>query len=173
MITGAEQFSTYAGYSGTFTYTGPYEDTNPVDDRLRRCVSIVAMDATRYQSRSTQQYNKQDIIRELNKAFCGFTHTVSGDDAKTQTFTPVATGNWGCGAYNGDKRLKTLIQWLAASRAGREVKYYTFSDTTLSQKQREITAKLLGQNMTVGRLFRILVSDSRSRDVFKQVNSPL
>ena len=43
LITGAEQFSSYTGYGGRFKYSGPYTDENPVDDRKRRCVSIVAI----------------------------------------------------------------------------------------------------------------------------------
>ena len=45
LITGAEQFSTYSGYGGNFTYTGPYTDDNPVDPDNRCSVSIVAIDA--------------------------------------------------------------------------------------------------------------------------------
>ena len=158
LIMGAEQFSSYTGYSGTFTYTGPHEDTNPVDSCSRRCVSIVAIDATRYSGSLDQQFQKESILRELNKAYCGFTH---GADGENRTLvTPIATGNWGCGAFGGNKPLKTLIQWLAASRAGREVKYYTFKDTELSQKQREITERLLDNEMTVGQLYELLVSDN-------------
>lgn len=29
----------------------------------------------------------------------------------------IITGNWGCGAFNGDVRLKFIIQWIAASMA--------------------------------------------------------
>lgn len=170
LITGAEQFSTYTGYSGTFTYTGPHHDTNPVDERLRRCVSIIAIDAISYsRSGPARQFERHDILRELNKAYCGFTARVTGDDPRTQSLIPAATGNWGCGAYKGDKTLKTLIQWLAASRAGRTVKYYTFKDNSLSKRQIEITQKLLHENMTVGRLFDILVSDSRPKDMFDYV----
>ena len=34
-------------------------------------------------------------------------------------FDTIATGNWGCGAFNGDVILKVCIQWLAASMTGR------------------------------------------------------
>lgn len=36
-------------------------------------------------------------------------------------FIPVATGNWGCGAFGGDKHLKSLQQWIASSLVGRQV----------------------------------------------------
>lgn len=171
VITGAEQFSTYAGYGGTFTYTGPYKDTNPVDERLRRCVSIVAIDAISYsRSSPARQFECHSILRELNKAYSGFTGSVTGDDSRSHTLIPIATGNWGCGAYKGDKSLKTLIQWLAASRAGRTLKYYTFKDISLSRRQVEITRKLLHEKVTVGKLYEILVSDRKAKDVFDYVD---
>ena len=40
----------------------------------------------------------------------------------------IATGNWGCGIYNGIHQLKFIEQWIAASFAGvRRLDYYTFS----------------------------------------------
>ena len=176
LITGAEQFSMYAGYAGTFTYTGQHRDTNPVDDRLRRCVSIVAIDATRYAGElPARQFRKESILRELNKAYSGFTCRLAAEDSSAQTLVPVATGNWGCGAYKGSKPLKTLIQWLAASRAGREVKYYTFKDSGLSRKQRDVAKRLLDKKITVGKLYETLVSESRmkDKDVFDYVISAL
>ncbi len=164
LITGTDQFSLYKGYARDFTYTGSCYD--PTKCR----VSIVAMDATRC-SGSVAQFEKRGILRELNKAYCGFTHRVAGDDPGARTLAPVATGNWGCGAFGGDKRLKTFIQWLAASRAGRAVKYYTFNDTELCQKQREITERILHQGMTVGDLYRLLVSDNKKKDVFEYLSA--
>jgi hypothetical protein len=41
----------------------------------------------------------------------------------------VATGNWGCGAFGGDVQLKALLQWMAATEAGRpELLYCSFGD---------------------------------------------
>ena len=39
---------------------------------------------------------------------------------------PIATGNWGCGAFGGDVQLKFLIQLLAASQNDRDLAYFTF-----------------------------------------------
>lgn len=41
---------------------------------------------------------------ELRKAFIGF-QGPPGLDAST----PISTGRWGCGAFNGDTELKFLI----------------------------------------------------------------
>lgn len=40
---------------------------------------------------------------------------------------PIITGNWGCGSSGGgDAQLKSMLQWLAASRSGApSLVYYT------------------------------------------------
>lgn len=38
----------------------------------------------------------------------------------------IVTGGWGCGVYHGDIQAKILIQWIAASLAGREMVFCPF-----------------------------------------------
>jgi len=33
----------------------------------------------------------------------------------------IITGNWGCGVFRGNSQLKLIIQWIAASLAGKEI----------------------------------------------------
>lgn len=170
LITGAEQFSSYTGYGGKFKYAGPYSDKNPVDDCRRRCVSIVAIDATPFGYSDSMQFTRENISRELNKAYSGFSCQLGRDDPEQRAH--VATGNWGCGAFGGDKYLKTIIQWLAASRAGREVRYFTFTkDQEFSERQLQLVGKLQDKNVTVGKLYSLLVSGvSRESDLFEQIS---
>ena len=67
-----------------------------------------------------------------------------------------ATGNWGCGVFGGDARLKSLLQWMAASRMGRPVLYYPFGDPRIAGLK-ETTEKLLAAKVTVGQLAKVLV----------------
>ena len=47
---------------------------------------------------------------------------------------PVATGNWGCGAFKGDPQLKSMLQWTATSAAGRpQMIYCTFTNAAVKQ----------------------------------------
>ena len=47
---------------------------------------------------------------------------------------PVATGNWGCGAFKGDPQLKSMLQWVATSAAGRpQMIYCTFGNAAVKQ----------------------------------------
>lgn len=42
---------------------------------------------------------------EFPKAYCGFYRS----NTKSKHLSAVATGNWGCGAFGGDTRLKGII----------------------------------------------------------------
>lgn len=164
LITGAERFSSYSGYGGNFTYAGPYTDPNPIEIEKNRCsVSIVAMDAIPaawLPGGAAYQFKGEAILRELCKAYCGFGFDVIGDTAGGSSRVPVATGNWGCGAFGGNKELKTLVQWMAASQAGRGVVYYTFGDKKLSERQREVVECLEAGKVSVGQLFKLLIDDN-------------
>ena len=151
LITGAERFSTYSGYGNTFDYTGPYIDPNPIDDEGRKCVNIVAMDAV-VAGYDGNEFSPQLKDRDINKAFAAFSATTSMDKANEKT--PVASGNWGCGAFRGNKELKTLIQWIAASMAGRPLHYHTFDSTQLGKEQGELFKLLNEKSVTVGQLYQ-------------------
>uniref|UniRef100_A0A803KTY3 poly(ADP-ribose) glycohydrolase n=1 Tax=Chenopodium quinoa TaxID=63459 RepID=A0A803KTY3_CHEQI len=69
-IVGAERFSNYSGYASTFRYAGNHVDLREVDSLGRRTTKIVAIDAL---SRpGLRQYRANCLLREVNKAFCGF-----------------------------------------------------------------------------------------------------
>ena len=53
------------------------------------------------------------------KAYAGFM-------PQTKEVSQVVTGNWGCGAFGGDLRLKFLIQWVACSLTDKEMVYCPF-----------------------------------------------
>lgn len=54
----------------------------------------------------------------------------SGFFSQDQERRAVATGKWGCGIFKGNPQLKFIIQWLAASRTGREIEFYLHRDPT-------------------------------------------
>ena len=160
LIQGAERFSKYSGYGSPLAFTGPYTDINPIDkQKMIRRVSIVAIDATPLGYEGQDEFAPESLARELNKAYCGFSFKILGDCSKEEGgMRPVATGNWGCGAFNGSKEYKTLLQWMAASVAGRRVRYYSFRDRRFLMAQEKIVALLREKGVTVGQLYQILVS---------------
>ena len=53
---------------------------------------------------------------------------------RSMLLRPVATGNWGCGAFKGNPQLKSMIQWAATSAAGRpQMIYCTFDNAAVKQ----------------------------------------
>ncbi|XP_043711714.1 poly(ADP-ribose) glycohydrolase 1-like isoform X2 [Telopea speciosissima] len=69
-IFGAERFSNYTGYASSFHFVGDYVDEKPVDFMGRQKTRIVAIDALC--SPGMRQYRPECLLRETNKAFCGF-----------------------------------------------------------------------------------------------------
>lgn len=64
--------------------------------------------------------------------------------------------NRGCGAFAGDKQVKSMIQLIASSLANRNIIYHVFDDHSLSKELNEITEKLQGKS--VGFLWNIMTN---------------
>ncbi|XP_023719599.1 poly(ADP-ribose) glycohydrolase isoform X2 [Cryptotermes secundus] len=152
LVVGCERFSNYTGYSNTFEWKGNYEDMTPRDSSGRRMCSIVAIDALKLGNRNVQ-YTPSNMHRELNKAYVGF-HCPEFQPG--ERLAGVASGNWGCGAYRGDAKLKTLLQLMAASQAGRHLAYFTFGDAKLRDQVYHLYTYLTDHQVTVGQLWRLL-----------------
>ncbi|NXA56198.1 PARG glycohydrolase, partial [Nothocercus julius] len=153
IITGTEQYSEYTGYAETYRWARSHEDKTPRDEWQRRYTEIVAIDAFHFR-RFLDQFGPEKIRRELNKAaFCGF----GRPGVPPPQLAAVATGNWGCGAFGGDSRLKALIQILAAAEAGRDVVYFTFGDVELMRDIYSMHTFLCEKGQTVGDVYRLLL----------------
>jgi poly(ADP-ribose) glycohydrolase len=63
------------------------------------------------------------------------------------------SGNWGCGVFGGDVQVKIIIQWIAATMAGKQLRYCPYGSkdkvynhtllTKLSKLKLEDVLKLL------------------------------
>ncbi|NXB52614.1 PARG glycohydrolase, partial [Leucopsar rothschildi] len=167
IITGTEQYSEYTGYAETYRWARSHEDKTPRDEWQRRYTEIVAIDAFHFR-RFLDQFGPEKIRRELNKAsclsnpsltlvhmqaYCGF----SRPNVSPQHLSAIATGNWGCGAFGGDSRLKALIQILAAAEAGRDIVYFTFGDVELMRDIYSMHTFLCEKGQTIGDIYRLLL----------------
>ncbi|XP_006874659.1 PREDICTED: poly(ADP-ribose) glycohydrolase isoform X1 [Chrysochloris asiatica] len=152
IITGTEQYSDYSGYAETYRWAQNHEDVSERDDWQRRCTEIVAIDALHFR-RYLDQFVPEKIRRELNKAYCGFVRP----GVSSENLSAVATGNWGCGAFGGDSRLKALIQILAAAAAERDVVYFTFGDSELMRDIYSMHTFLTERKLTVGEVYKLLL----------------
>nr|DBA15447.1 TPA: hypothetical protein GDO54_004656 [Pyxicephalus adspersus] len=153
IIIGAEQYSEYKGYAETYKWDRVHEDPAPRDSWQRRSTEIVAIDAFHFRH-YLDQFTPDKIKRELNKAYCGFFR----EGIEPENLSAVATGNWGCGAFGGDPRLKALIQLLAAAETGRDVVYFTFGDKELMHDVYRMYSFLHRKNKTVGEIYTILLN---------------
>ncbi|XP_015115738.1 poly(ADP-ribose) glycohydrolase [Diachasma alloeum] len=151
IVTGIERYSRYEGYSSSFKWAGNFVDETPRDTSGRRRTSIVAIDAL-YFTQADSQFNMKNIIRELNKAYVGF----STSEMDKNHLPAIATGNWGCGAFRGNPKLKVVIQLMAAAAAGRSMVYFTFGDANLRDSVGEMYWHLRDRNIDISRLFSLL-----------------
>lgn len=152
IITGTEQYSEYTGYAETYRWARSHEDGSERDSWQRRCTEIVAIDALHFR-RYLDQFVPEKIRRELNKAYCGFLRP----GVSSENLSAVATGNWGCGAFGGDARLKALLQILAAAVAERDVVYFTFGDSELMRDIYSMHTFLRERRLTVGEVYKLLL----------------
>ncbi|XP_073537807.1 poly(ADP-ribose) glycohydrolase-like [Phyllobates terribilis] len=152
IITGAEQYSEYKGYAESYRWDNAHKDEAPRDRWQRRSTEIVAIDAFHFRCH-IDQFIPDKIRRELNKAYCGFFR----EGIPPEKRSAVATGNWGCGAFGGDSRLKALIQLLAAAETGRDVVYFTFGDKELMHEVYRMHDCLVEKDKTVGDIYKLLL----------------
>lgn len=162
VISGHERYSNYRGYASNFQFSGNHVDQTEIDTSseqgYKRKSYLVAIDALYFRYESPQ-YSENNIVRELNKAFVGF-HSEDESNGCTVQPVAIATGNWGCGAFGGDPYLKVLIQLMAAAECNRDIYYFTFGDETLRDNVFEMYSFLKRNNITVGKLFTILIGYS-------------
>ncbi|CAH1794556.1 unnamed protein product [Owenia fusiformis] len=158
IMTGCMRFSNYTGYADSFRWNGDHFEVPERDAWGRVNTEVVAIDALVF-----HQYNDQFktglVKRELNKAYAGF---YAGPDIPEDNNPAVATGNWGCGAFGGDLRLKALIQIMAAAEANRDVCYFTFGDNKLRDDMFEIHKYFKDRDLKVGDVYSYILQYNRN-----------
>ncbi|CAL8071541.1 unnamed protein product [Calicophoron daubneyi] len=161
IIEGAERYSSSSGYAETFQWTGDFNEAdahNERDEWGRWKTTVVAMDARHFHSNNAQFY-PDCLLRELNKAYCGFTDELAPGRKLPSV---VATGNWGCGAFRGNVYLKALLQMMACVQAGKSLAYFTFGDETLCSRLYDMYTFLSSGGVKVGELWKVLVTYEQS-----------
>jgi poly(ADP-ribose) glycohydrolase len=124
-LSGYKKYFKNDGYGWTATYGGPDTHQYKYDEKKQAVEYITAIDAVPFgRYNETEQFRKAGIDRELLKAYCGF--SFYKPDVRR-----VVTGNWGCGAFGGNLRLKFLIQWLACSAVGKDMVYCPYGHRSI------------------------------------------
>ncbi|CAD6192834.1 unnamed protein product [Caenorhabditis auriculariae] len=155
-IVGAQQFSSYSGYSNSLKWE-PFEGPMEPRDRFGRIrCEIVAIDAQPFYTNKLRQYESAMILRELNKAYVGF-------KGSSNTFEdpPIVTGWWGCGAFQGDPQLKAMIQLVAATKARRNLIFCSFGKDPEAPRFLRVQKHLKNRKVTAGQLVKCLLNYRR------------
>jgi len=85
-------------------------------------------------------------LMHFPQAYVGFV----GSNTYKNNLPAIATGNWGCGAFRGNPKLKILIQLMAAAVAGRSMVYFTFGDTKLRDDVAAMYTHLVHHDIDIG-----------------------
>ncbi len=112
VVSGVKQMFVISGYGYTAQLSGQYN--------LDVAQTIIMVDAIDYRNNNKEQYEMSNKMIELNKLIVAYSGIKNG--------SCISTGNWGCGIYAGDPRIKFMLQWLAASSNGHNLKFYAKSN---------------------------------------------
>lgn len=178
-INGAKTYSAYTGYADSFRYVGPAVEkalTKKERDVGMRNICVAAMDATNYRAqnlRPEHQFFPTWINRDAAKAWVTFRGPVdTGKTLACATQGPIATGNWGCGAFAGDLQLKAAIQLCAASAVKRPLVYFTFAIPELRANLLAFHRQLVDKKARVRDVYAALLSYQTERLRVDVVDSP-
>ncbi|CAF0883065.1 unnamed protein product [Didymodactylos carnosus] len=170
-LTGCERFSSYKGYSTTYKWLDNYDDPTPRDEWGRRLCHVVAIDAICFNN-PAMQWNGKYVRRELLKAYSAFRVPAGEKKLLEGNVAGIATGNWGCGAFRGDKQLKAIIQLMAASEAERPLIYITYHDRVLVDTFSKLYDYLIQKDARVKDLYKYLAEYSQietNLDIFDYI----
>ncbi|CAG9326326.1 unnamed protein product [Blepharisma stoltei] len=149
IIVGAQRYNETLGYKQSFEWIRNFNEDLSYDNNERIDSYIVCIDACNFAGNVYQQYFPKFVERELNKAFIGF----MGDPGDMK-WRDIVTGRWGCGAFYGNEQLKFLIQWVAASGAGRNMYFLPWEMKNVEQL---LEFKELVQNMQVSEVAQAIL----------------
>lgn len=138
-IEGAERFSNYAGYGRNWTWKSDYVDEGTPS-------AIIGVDASVNRFVHDSQFEEPLFGRDVKKMIAGL--------FKYKKDLTYATGNWGCGAFGGDKHLKALQQIIAASYIQMNLVYCTFSEKRLCDEIQAFVKEFEG--FTIAQILGVL-----------------
>eukprot|EP01130_Rhizamoeba_saxonica_P004151 TRINITY_DN1709_c0_g1_i2.p1 TRINITY_DN1709_c0_g1~~TRINITY_DN1709_c0_g1_i2.p1 ORF type:complete len:336 (-),score=66.30 TRINITY_DN1709_c0_g1_i2:1015-2022(-) len=152
---GAQLIGLYTGYGTSLKYAGRCTNTNQNwSERI-----VVAMDALPFDENDLKvQLQDDNLHRELQKCTCGF-----------QDIKVVGTGFWGCGAFNGDRKLKFLIQWISASVAECEkLEFYCFGNELFYQECSHWIDTVHKEGWDIGTAYKFLLKRRVELEEFEE-----
>ena len=137
------------------------------DENQRIYTDVLALDALSFRY-PKMQFEEAKLTRELRKCLSAFRVANEGKASREEQVKPaIATGNWGCGAFRGDRQLKFLIQLMVASECGRDLVYFTFNDRRTSESLTYLLSCVMEKKLTVGQVYALIGEYARVVKDFK------
>ena len=161
IIKGLQRFNETTGFRRTFRLVGDYFENIVLDEYKRNDCYIVALDAVKYLGQEHLQYERAQILREVNKAYVGFM-----GDSEDRANRDIITGRWGCGAFGGDDRLKFVIQWLAASALGKTLCFLPWDMKGLDEVKQFVQAT---SHFPICKVFLATIRAASPDDFFSKI----
>ncbi|GKB99687.1 poly(ADP-ribose) glycohydrolase 1-like protein isoform X1 [Tanacetum coccineum] len=123
--------------------------------------AIEVVGAERFSNYTGKVYGHDLLLREVNKAFCGFSdpckshryEILLNGDHLSEAEHEIVTGNWGCGAFRGDP----------------EPMACHFSDKKDFLDYRHVTKSITSNGWSVGDLWNTIAEYSSQRSKKKKV----
>lgn len=123
------------------------------------------------------------LEREVRKAGTAFSATTTphGEQLRGSGGGVVVTGLWGCRSFGGDRYVKTLVQWIAASMARVNLRFVVWSgegdEVELAEALRNLVQAGQREGWTVGQVVEVLKGlkpkDEAAENAFKAVHDAL
>lgn len=137
----------YANYDGYgFDLTFCKDGFSPNYSKYFNIIAIDALDFSGdYLNALQLQLRPSALERELRKLLAGFL---------SFNYSDIDTGNWGCGAFGGNKCLKSLLQIIAATLTGNNLSFCCFGD---EEFYNSINSFLMSSNFTISDLWNGLL----------------
>jgi poly(ADP-ribose) glycohydrolase len=160
IIKGARRVGLFEGYGLNLKFKSLASiESKPWKDRC--VIAIDAMDFSEHTDSFKIQIQRNSLQRELKKSIAGFSAVINGT---------IDTGHWGCGAFCGNRYIKSIIQLIASSIQSNNLVYFCHGDIIFYESFKSFINILQEKNVSVENLWKALNSELREDDdVFTQI----
>ncbi|EDR25909.1 poly(ADP-ribose) glycohydrolase, putative [Entamoeba dispar SAW760] len=117
--------------------------------------AVIAIDSC-----TSSCFTKQNIIRDLNKCYIGFSSIKRN----------VATGQWGCGVFANDPSLKYFQQVLVASSLQINIKFHWIDQNKYNELHKILTI-MRTKNLLVKDIYLLIINYTQQTDFLSYLKS--
>ncbi|KAJ7150496.1 hypothetical protein C8R43DRAFT_1191752 [Mycena crocata] len=157
VLRGCEALIEIAGYGRSAALAailpaGTSTTTTARDWSQRTMLFMDALELDSYDtSDATPDLLPGNVDREFTKAYTAF-----ASYGEAGPYETVVTGHWGCRAFGGNREIKSMIQWCAASMARVHLNFVCEKNDPFAANFRSFTSEVLQRGWTVHAVLAVL-----------------